>query len=395
MNGNINSEMEDDELYDIVGNFNNLKLPSSETKKFKPWHHPRKQWVRAKHWCNYTEKLIKKFQNNSNNILTYLTLPGEDLLDIREIRAVCERNGFSIRYLGFNTAYSNNSDSEIEINHHDLMAMPSVHSESHIERDRLELVSNSASVAFQRFDRAGPFDVINIDLCNSIAVHSSKSEDITYYDMIKSMMDYQFKFRTDSWLLFLSSSVSSEEINTDAIEAFINIVNDNIARSADFKAVLLNLLNEENPDLRNIFSEAGSEKLVSLFGVSFCKWLLSICVTSVPKWSLHLEDVCNYNIQKGKSKMISLVIRFDREFLNSPDRYGLAKYSNKVDTAVNEVNLGINIVGKMHKNIDLDSYLTQEKQILENMKNASANLLEQARYSRGEYLEWCKNEFSI
>jgi hypothetical protein len=276
--------------------------------------------------------------------------------------------------------------------------MNSVHHDSQIATDKIELVAKESSVAYQHFNNAGPFDVINIDLCNSIAIHSASNDSITYYDMIKSVMDYQFKFRTDSWLLFISSSVSSVEINESAISAFIKIVKENIEGSEEFHSKLKNILTDENFNLENIFNDKVSLQLVSVFGISFCKWLISICLSHSPKWLLHLDDICHYNIQDGESKMISFAIRFEREIIQVPDKHGLAKdiygYS-KSEVSLNEITLAISALDKISKILDLDDYLASQADLMNRMKLATADLLELVRYNKNDYFNWCQTKHSL
>ena len=47
------------------------------------------------------------------DILRYLGLPGEDLLDIRSLRGVCEPGGIWVKYLGFDST-ANLSKGEFE-----------------------------------------------------------------------------------------------------------------------------------------------------------------------------------------------------------------------------------------------------------------------------------------
>ena len=58
-------------------------LESRARREFKPWHKPRKHFVRLHQWCHETRQLLKKLQYANGSELRYLGLPGEDLLDIR------------------------------------------------------------------------------------------------------------------------------------------------------------------------------------------------------------------------------------------------------------------------------------------------------------------------
>ena len=68
-------------------------LEGVEAREFKPWHKPRKQYIRLRQWCAIVRWLIRKVGMQQGDSLRYLGLPGEDLLDIRSLRGVCERDG--------------------------------------------------------------------------------------------------------------------------------------------------------------------------------------------------------------------------------------------------------------------------------------------------------------
>ncbi len=72
----------DDLISDVVPN--NLQHEQFPQKEFKPWHRPRKQWIRVKQWKQETLRLVDAI-TLTDRPLTYLSLPGDDLLDVRVI----------------------------------------------------------------------------------------------------------------------------------------------------------------------------------------------------------------------------------------------------------------------------------------------------------------------
>ena len=80
-NNNSKSSIEESLAEGIIGVKN--YTPESPTKKvFLPWHKPRKQYVRGEQWCKEILKMVDEVLPE-NNILKYLGLPGDDLLDLR------------------------------------------------------------------------------------------------------------------------------------------------------------------------------------------------------------------------------------------------------------------------------------------------------------------------
>src|ERR1700676_2295882 len=93
-------ENDDDYTADLVAvEEYDYALPSKKT--FRPWHRPRKQFIRNDQWCHFTKVLIEEIQI-SDGSLTYFGLPGVDLLDLRCFSAnVCEPKALKLRFLGF------------------------------------------------------------------------------------------------------------------------------------------------------------------------------------------------------------------------------------------------------------------------------------------------------
>ncbi len=75
-------------------------------KPFQPWHKPRKQFIRLRQWCDEVKALLAeltKARGAAPASLSYLTLPGDELLDVRVLHDVCGAQSVRLRYLGFNT----------------------------------------------------------------------------------------------------------------------------------------------------------------------------------------------------------------------------------------------------------------------------------------------------
>jgi len=66
-----------------------LQLDEVPEKRFKPWHKPRKHYLRVYQWCQQIATLIKDLGLGESDSLRYLGMPGEDLLDVRTLQGVC------------------------------------------------------------------------------------------------------------------------------------------------------------------------------------------------------------------------------------------------------------------------------------------------------------------
>ena len=138
------------------------EAPLPMAKEFLPWHRPRKQYVRQHQWCTQIKRLIQEHPL-SDGTLKYLGLPGVDLLDIRHFHEdICKPDNVRFRFLGFNTNALSGSDAQIELNVSldEIRKLSLVDEQSNVIGDSFALLANSKSIACQRAQELGPFDVI-------------------------------------------------------------------------------------------------------------------------------------------------------------------------------------------------------------------------------------------
>ena len=73
----------DDDLFDIAEVTG--KVSNADENTFKPWHKPRKQFIRENQWFNPLQRIAKSNKYNTINTINYFGLPGGDLLDVTYI----------------------------------------------------------------------------------------------------------------------------------------------------------------------------------------------------------------------------------------------------------------------------------------------------------------------
>ena len=163
-----NIQEADDLLDGIVDNV--VSEPGTRTVKsnFEAWHLPRKQFVRIKQWVSLIERNQSRILNGKNT-LSYLSLPGDDLLDLRVIHdRFCVQNDVTLKFLGFNKYPRDINDprhydinlSLVEVKERKFIAQESVVLNNDI--NQIGSPGSSAHIAAQEH---GPFDVINLDFC--------------------------------------------------------------------------------------------------------------------------------------------------------------------------------------------------------------------------------------
>ena len=168
---NDQSHDQDDLTTGIFGNNIEYARPRTPPKEFKPWHKPRKQFVRSKQWSALLRRLYEN--RGPRDPLRYLGLPGTDLIDLRYLHAqLCRDNDRPMCFLGFNTEAHRDNPAHIELNVSldEVRRLSNVDPQSNVIHDDFRLVGNENSIAWSHTKQLGPFDVVNIDLCDGACV---------------------------------------------------------------------------------------------------------------------------------------------------------------------------------------------------------------------------------
>ena len=239
---------------------------------FKPWHKPRKHFLRIEQWCNETRKLIKKLKPPAGSEIRYLGLPGEDLLDLRVIKGVCPK-GVLLRYLGFDESFS----TRLNLAQHEVNSDSSIHLSSMITNDRIEDIADTKHMAHKYIQDNAPFDVINLDFCESIT-HLARNGVIPYLEAIRTLCDIQIKKRGQPWLLFISTRAIRDLLDAQTKTKLFERIIKNLDANQSFSDGLRELLGLAKTDLQNDlsgFSPLDNESWFDAYVLAISKWLLN------------------------------------------------------------------------------------------------------------------------
>lgn len=93
------AEFNDDEIVNRIAR--RPVAEESPRRPFEPWHRPRKQWIRRYQWHDSLLEMMRETHFPADaRIMRYLSLPGEDLLDVRVLREACVEAGVDMRFTG-------------------------------------------------------------------------------------------------------------------------------------------------------------------------------------------------------------------------------------------------------------------------------------------------------
>lgn len=389
-------------------------------KEFKPWHHPRKHWVRINQLCHFTRKLIKE-THFADDTLRYLTLPGEELLDIQSVGDTVpdgieegyeelldvqalegaippKKATLKLQYLGFNTIGKGEARKALQNYSESIVADSSKvdSSKSKIINGRVQDIARENTLSHKALSENGPFNIINLDLCSSIAAPSGHNQP-TYFEAIGKLLEFQRKNMAQPFILFISSRSDIEDADADSVATIMNLVNNNVENYDDFKNRLEELVEQEAKTLiENLFAgnKVKQEDVNRIFGVGLGKWLINLMHKT--HWEVSLEDLCCYSVYKQSKKtpnMVSLVFKFTKVNQGMSDDTGLAGNFKEGNPVKTEPELAISMLNQCGEIKDVDQILQNDENLKDKLIEQCGKLLEKIGYSLDEYKDWADSHF--
>jgi hypothetical protein len=375
-------EFRDDEMVGRVARRPVVQDPPQ--RAFRPWHRPRKQWVRRYQWHDSLLSMLRETHFPADSrIVRYLSLPGEDLLDVRVLREACEQAGVDLRFTGVNSVGRGSADDmQLNISESEVRGLARIHSGSTILRERFESIANDGSIAHAGVRDGGPFHAVNIDLCDHIALRPAGAGQPTVIDALAEVIQLQLRHAIHPWLLFITTRVAPDRIDARNLTALIQAVTDNIAASAEFGERTAALLQTEAESLSAALTDPGNldpRAFMNLFALGFGKWLLRFVGAAHPERSLQMLPSCFYAVQPDRPDMLSLGFRCDVVQAPAIDHYRMVG-EHAGNGAGAEVDLAMGLLDGTGAMFDLDEMLNLDGQLAESVTIESAELLRSAHY---------------
>lgn len=379
----------DDFTSDIIG-VDSYSFSTPSKKAFLPWHKPRKQFVRHDQWRYYINQLVTEHKVSEGR-LTYFGLPGVDLLDIRYFgTTICEPHDIKLRFLGFDKGAAPESEfqSEFNISYDEVSKTPSFDPQSEIIAFDLRELVDDESIAWQKTLEFGPYDVINLDLCDGVANEPSGEDSRTYYNAMSKLLTIQARRKTP-WLLFLTTRVGQNYIHDETLKTFSGLYETNLRDCKSFQKISEQKLAIGDEKALQAALNA-SRGLQSVVLVGLCKWLLGLVLGQVPPTIMEVKNIFGYRVNEGAEAedMVSIALRFDPTHDPLPDPTKLAASSA---TKPDECELASKAAKRVSGLIDVDAYLASQKSVKDEMIEAMCSLLESARYDVDLY----RKEFAV
>ena len=371
---------QDDLAREIFGDVEYAQ-PRPTQPVFKPWHKPRKQFVRREQLAILLQHLYEN--RDPRDPLRYLGLPGTDLIDLRYLHEqLCRANDRQLCFIGFNTEAQpgNSAHTQLLISLDEVRRLGNVDTRSDVIHDDFRRVGNPNSIAWSRTRDVGPFDVVNIDLCDGLASDPPQNAE-SVYKALDQLMALQSR-NSNPWLLLVSTRIRQGMFDAGAEEQLVNLFHENVKTCSGFAEACEQLL---QLDAKSIDPAICSETdLLNLMTVAIGKWLTAL-VRAHSLSRVELASAQGYRVDPLAihEDLVSLALRVEPVIMASPD-----PLSPTPPTLEDECETAVAIVRRSAKRLDVDTILEQNRDMFEELIGETERLLVNARYDVTGYRPW-------
>ena len=376
------SHDQDDLTAGIFGDFE-YAPPQTEPKEFKPWHKPRKQFVRREQLSVLLRRLYE--DREPGEPLRYLGLPGTDLIDLRYLHEeLCRANDRPLRFLGFNTEAQpgNSAHVQLSVSLDEVRRLPNVDAQSDVIHDDFRRIGNPNSIAWFRTRQHGPFDVVNIDLCDGLA-SDPPQRDYSVYKALAQLMAFQVR-NPNPWLLLVATRIRHGMFDADAEERLVHLFHRNVNTCEGFAEMCEQLL---GLDVKSIDPATCSEAdLLKLMTVAIGKWLSELVRAHAPS-HVELASAHGYRVDPvaAQEDLVSLALRVEPVIAASPDALSPTAPALAPE---DECRTAMAILRRSARRLDVDTILEQQPNLHEELIDETKRLLAAARYQVVGYRPW-------
>ena len=374
------SDVQDDLTAGIFDDFE-YGPPQTEPKEFKPWHKPRKQFVRREQLSALLLRLYER--RKPGDPLRYLGLPGTDLIDLRYLHEqLCRASNRTLSFLGFNTEAQPGNSAHVQLNVSldEVRRLPDVDAQSEVMHDDFRLIGNEHSIAWVKTQQLGPFDVVNIDLCDGLASDPPQNDE-SVYKALGQLVAFQAR-NPDPWLLLITTRIGRGMFDADAEQQLIGRFRENVANCEGFAEACDELLES---DVESIDPATCSEAdLLILMIAAIGKWLSALVQVHGPS-RVQLASTHGYRIDPvaAREDLVSFALRFDPVIAASPD-----PLSPTAPAPVDECATAKAILKRSANRLDVDNILQRQPDVREELIGETERLLADARYEVAGYRQW-------
>ena len=351
------------------GDFGKISETTKEPREFRPWHKPRKQWVRSCQWKNSLANLVAKPEYRDITEISYFGFPGADCLDVRVLGKSLQNLGKKLCFYGLETDEKSAVQAQT-ITESLLHDAPFISERSKIEASSsFELLQQTNSkLTAEVLDRE-PFHIINLDFVDSVLSGQNTMP------ALNNLLRYQFERQYDPWMLFLTTRYDAQANPVKSLEAYVGVLEKNLTDHPEFNTAVNQSIFNLDPatvwDSQSLLATADHFENILL--LSFLKWVLKNAHEKHVKMRLH--PVAHYKVRERteKSDMCSLVIEFNK--VNHPtDATGINQAAPAIES---ELDFALRFVPRIHGARDIDHLMKIDQPLFDRMKAEMITLLDE------------------
>ena len=316
-------EVTDRQLADDVlpAQVDELAVPV-ELKRKLPWHTLRKQLVREMQWIYFARRLIEREkgkpglpqEGDVQPEVRYLTLPGIDYLDVRQLGAECKKLECRLTSTGFQSGGEGNREiARAKLREQSLVDAGLITGNSHTFPRRFEEIIHVGSEAYRELKSRGPFHIVNVDACGSVAAPGADHQN-RLIDAVYRIVELQLELKTGRWLLFVTADVRPGSVAEATLDRLCETIFSNADENEGFRTAALPLLGAGGADIRKAVEAASGEagtRFLRLFGLGMAKWFLHLARGK--NWDMKTHHPFCYSTMPGDDvtpSMICLAFEF-------------------------------------------------------------------------------------
>lgn len=361
----------------------------------QPWHRPRKQYVRERQWMALSRRMIedslKKAPPTSSSgggadtIIRYLTLPGIDYLDVRQLADVCSEFNCRLTSTGFLSGGNTPPRDTARASYREdaLVKAGHITEGSYTFHSRFEDISSGKSPAYHELRRRGPFHIINIDACGSVALPAANHAQ-RLIDAIYRTLEFQLKSGLDRWILFVTADVRPDSLDPDTFHGMSQAIHDNM-KDHDFRIEVSSLfdcsMEEVEAAIRQAAGEAG-QAFLNVFSLGISKWFLHFARDE--RWDMLTHNAYCYSTgPKGDATptLTSLAFEF-RKQAGLKDRYGVTNAEPALGGP--DQDTSVRAAKRIASMKNVDDSLRSDLSLRTEMRRALIQWLVEAGYDRAD-----------
>lgn len=355
-----------------------------------PWHRPRKQLVRERQWLHFSRHLIRREKGqpglpdppNGDPEVRYLTLPGIDYLDVRQLADVCRESGCLLTSTGFQSGGERNPYvARAKVREQSLIDAGHISINSHTFSRPFEDIAHADSQAYRELKRKGPFHIINIDACGSIAPPGANHAQ-RLIDAIYRTVELQLGTMAGRWLLFITTDVRPDSIADETLTNLCNAIFSNADANENFRKKAILLFDPMEVNIRLAAEKAlenAGERFLYLFSLGFAKWLIALA--SEMHWDMKTHPPFCYSTMPQGSEipsMACLAFEFLPRLQGLPDPFGVVRTQPAPATEREDMSVrAADMIGRMS---NVDSQMKSDESLRTRLIADLRNWLEEVGY---------------